>query len=169
MAKSKAYDELNTELTLQQGEHERLSNSVQELLEQKEHYEFVISQMQKQNMVGLYYADEVVQSFIDASIQRKNVPNNKSFKLLLNRFSDTFPHFMKTAKPIIQSSNVQLCVCILTDLGLSTSDIAYLMGQSSQYISNTKQRVNVKLFQDDSTSTLYKNLRISIHGNSWNV
>ena len=147
-------------------EQERISHELDELRGFQEQYEFVISQMQAQSSIGLYYSDEVVQDVIDASIQRISVPDRRTLQRLQRRFEETFPHFVKSAETVISSNSNNIYVCILTDLGLSTGDIAFLLGLSSQQVSNAKQRLNVKLFQGNGTISFYKNLRISIHSHA---
>jgi len=147
-------------------EQERISHELDELRGFQEQYEFVISQMQAQSSIGLYYSDEVVQDVIDASIQRISVPDRRTLQRLQRRFEETFPHFVNSAETVISSNSYNIYVCILTDLGLSTGDIAFLLGLSSQQISNAKQRLNVKLFQGNGAISFYKNLRISIHSHA---
>ena len=147
-------------------EQERISHELDELRGFQEQYEFVISQMQAQSSIGLYYSDEVVQDVIDASIQRISVPDRRTLQRLQRRFEETFPHFVESAGTVISSNSYNIYVCILTDLGLSTGDIAFLLGLSSQQVSNAKQRLNVKLFQGNGVISFYKNLRISIHSHA---
>ena len=49
-------------------------------------------------------------------------------------------------------------VCLLTILNLKPGEIVNLLGISSSQVSNLRKDVNLALFNDNTTRTLYQNL-----------
>ncbi|MCR5779442.1 MAG: hypothetical protein K6G70_02735, partial [Bacteroidaceae bacterium] len=78
-------------------------------------------------------------------------------------FTDAFPHFIDFVDKTHSLTDYEWYVCIFTDLGLGNNDMAFLIGQTAQRVNNIKRQVNHNLFGEDSSATLQKNLRRSIH------
>ena len=140
-----------------------LEQQLNELREEKEQLELLANSLRAKNKVGNYYAHELVQKIIDCAIQRKNVPSGKDFILLRELFCDTFPHFKDFVAETHPLSDYEWYVCILVDMGMGNSDMAFLMGQGAQRMNNIQRQANRPLFKDDTSSTLPVNLRAVIH------
>ena len=140
-----------------------LEQQLNELREEKEQLELLANSLRAKNKVGNYYAHELVQKIIDCAIQRKNVPSGKDFILLRELFCDTFPHFKDFVAEPHPLSDYEWYVCILVDMGMGNSDMAFLMGQGAQRMNNIQRQANRLLFKDDTSSTLPVNLRAVIH------
>ena len=140
-----------------------LEQQLNELREEKEQLELLANSLRAKNKVGNYYAHELVQKIIDCAIQRKNVPSGKDFILLRELFCDTFPHFKDFVAETHPLSDYEWYVCILVDMGMGNSDMAFLMGQGAQRMNNIQRQANRLLFKDDTSSTLPVNLRAVIH------
>lgn len=85
-------------------------------------------------------------------------PTEKDWASLVAFFEDVLP--LLNAR-IIEKNNLgsqELKVCVLTRLGFSNGEMQVLLGTSSQSITNTKAKVNKKLFNKSGASTLYKNM-----------
>ena len=140
-----------------------LEQQLNELREEKAQLELLASSLRTKNKVGSYYAHELVQKIIDCAVQRKNVPSGKDFMLLRELFCDTFPHFKDYVAGTHPLSDYEWYVCILVDMGMGNSDMAFLIGQGAQRMNNIQRQANRLLFKDDTSSTLPVNLRAVIH------
>ena len=140
-----------------------LEQQLNELREEKAQLELLANSLRTKNKVGSYYAHELVQKIIDCAVQRKNVPSGKDFMLLRELFCDTFPHFKDYVAETHPLSDYEWYVCILVDMGMGNSDMAFLMGQGAQRMNNIQRQANRLLFKDDTSSTLPVNLRAVIH------
>ena len=49
-------------------------------------------------------------------------------------------------------------ICILAYLGIDNTAIAFLINTTTKNVSNAKQKINRKLFDDKRASTLFSNL-----------
>ena len=122
--------------------------------------------LKKQNKIGSYYADDIVQKMQSSAIYREKRPPLKDFVQLYQRFSEAFSHFTNFVSNTHTLTDNEWYVCILTDLGLGTNDMAFLMGQTPQRINNIKRQANHNLFGENVSSTLQANLRTAIHADS---
>lgn len=85
-------------------------------------------------------------------------PTEKDWGSLVALFEDVLP--LLNAR-IIEKNNLgsqELKVCILTRFGFSNGEMQVLLGTSSQSITNTKAKINKKLFNKSGASTLYRNM-----------
>ncbi len=140
-----------------------LEQQLNELREEKEQLELLANSLRAKNKVGNYYAHELVQRIIGCAVNRKNAPSGKDFMLLRELFCETFPHFKDFVARTHPLSDYEWYVCILVDMGMGNSDMAFLMGQGAQRMNNIQRQANRLLFKDDTSSTLPVNLRAVIH------
>ena len=159
IAVSNAYRELEEKYRLHQVQSEQIQQELQELSGQKEQLNILTKSLQEKNREGYYYSHDLVRQITDAAIGRTATPSTKQLEHLFRLFTDTFPHLDKTHS----LTEYEWYVCIFTDLGLGNNDMAFLIGQTAQRVNNIKRQVNHNLFGEDSSATLQKNLRRSIH------
>ena len=69
-----------------------------------------------------------------------------------------FPAFMKDLNQSTDITPLGKAVCMLVAINLRSGEIANLLDISNQQVSNHKQSLNKLLFDEDTASTLYKNL-----------
>lgn len=108
---------------------------------------------------NLLMTSEIVGRFIEMSKPRRNQvsPNEDDWLELDN--------ILKQYKPLLYDkirkgklSPQEFQVCVLTYLGMDNTAIAFLVNTSTKTISNAKQKVNRKLFEENSASKLFENL-----------
>ena len=163
IAVSNAYRELEDKYRLHQVQSEQIQQELQELSEQKEQLSILTKSLQEKNREGYYYSHDLVRQITDAAIGRTATPSPKQLEHLFRLFTDTFPHFIDFVDKTHSLTDYEWYVCIFTDLGLGNNDMAFLIGQTAQRVNNIKRQVNHLLFGEDSSSTLQRNLRRSIH------
>ena len=66
-------------------------------------------------------------------------------------------------------SYLEMKTCVLTLLKFKNSDIAVLLEEKPQRITNMKSRINKKLFGVESASTLQDNLRRAIGTSTFKI
>ena len=163
IAVSNAYRELEDKYRLHQVQSEQIQQELQELSEQKEQLNILAKSLQEKNREGYYYSHDLVRQITDAAIARTATPSPKQLEHLFRLFTDAFPHFIDFVDKTHSLTDYEWYVCIFTDLGLGNNDMAFLIGQTAQRVNNIKRQVNHNLFGEDSSATLQKNLRRSIH------
>ena len=163
IAVSNAYRELEDKYWLHQVQSEQIQQELQELSEQKEQLNILTKSLQEKNREGYYYSHDLVRQITDAAIGRTATPSTKQLEHLFRLFTDTFPHFIDFVDKTHSLTDYEWYVCIFTDLGLGNNDMAFLIGQTAQRVNNIKRQVNHNLFGEDSSSTLQRNLRRSVH------
>ena len=102
---------------------------------------------------------DIVVKFIEMSTPKRNRinPTEKDWLDLYKEFQQYKPLISeKIRKGKLSSQELQ--VCILTYLGMDNTAIAFLVNTTSKTISNAKQKINRKLFEEKSASTLFDNL-----------
>ena len=87
------------------------------------------------------------------------LPNKREWKELIMLFKRNKPIEQVTVCKEGLLSPLELRTCILLLLGFSNGEISVLLDASSQRVTNLKSRINKKLFNDDSASTLQANLK----------
>ena len=113
---------------------------------------------EKQQMA--IYEEEVFCRFKNMTSARRNTPqptDDDWFKLE-KLFQTYYPICYKLIKHQAKMTLMELRVCVLTRLSFSNSEMMVLLGSSQSSISNVKLRINKRLFNENSSKTLFKNL-----------
>ena len=102
---------------------------------------------------------DIVVKFIEMSTPKRNRfnPSEKDWLDLYKEFQQYKPLISEKIRKG-KLSPQELQVCILTYLGMDNTAIAFLVNTTSKTISNAKQKINRKLFEEKSASTLFDNL-----------
>ena len=74
---------------------------------------------------------------------------------LVNECMPIFNHVISSVK----LSDLERKVCVLLRMGLPNSTIAILLNRSSSTVTNTKVKINRKLFNVESASDLLHNIK----------
>lgn len=86
-------------------------------------------------------------------------PSDADWEQLAALLQQTLPLFHARIASEGKLTTQEMRVAVLTRLNFSPNELAILLEVSSQRITNLKENVNRKLFQDESAKTLYKNLK----------
>ena len=89
-------------------------------------------------------------------------PKEKEWKELIVQFKKNMPVEQVAVCKKGLLSKLELQACILIMLDFSNGEIAVLFNTTPQRITNIKSRINKKLFNDESASTLQANLKYLI-------
>lgn len=109
---------------------------------------------------------DIVKKFRIMSHPKRNVPSpsNEDWEKLIQTIKNCI-HSFYTLVACKSLTEKELYVCTLVFLDFSNSEIASLLDTTPQVITNTKSKVNSKLFGKAGASSLKGNLISSIHTN----
>ena len=139
-------------------------SEIKELYEQKQQLSLLYESLKAKDKRALYYSCRAVVRIRSLAHTRKTVMSEDDWQELKSQFQASFPHFCHMiGQRGVEVTDNEWKVCILLDLGLTTDDIAALMQQSAQRISNIKAQTNHLLFDERGGSGLSQNLRFAIH------
>lgn len=158
-----AYLRLRKESEERKNHTEFVKQRLEELLSQQEQLDILSSSLKERNKVGYYYSHDIVQGVIDTAVCGKHPIAGRVLVQLQELFVAAFPHFVSFVETTHSLTKIEWYVCILMDLGLNNSDIAFLTGYTTSRISNIKVQISHNLFQDSSSMSLLRNLRAKIH------
>ena len=104
---------------------------------------------------------DLVCAFCDMAIGKlgSRIPTNSEWKHLFRLFKQSMPVAHTIISKDDKLSYLEMKTCVLTLLKFKNSDIAVLLEEKPQRITNMKSRINKKLFGVESASTLQDNLR----------
>ena len=139
-------------------------NEINELYDQQQQLKMLYESLKSKDKRALYYSSKAVLRIRFLAQSRKDAMSDSEWEDLKTHFQYSFSHFCRLLEQrgIAMTEN-EWKVCILLDLGLTTDDIAALMKQSAQRISNLKAQTNNLLFHERTGSKLSQNLRFAIH------
>lgn len=137
-----------------------LENKIQSLENKIAGYQLQYNSMKIAEKEVLLKENFIVTSFKKMASPGLKIPKptEKEWVSLVALFEDMLP--LLNAR-IIEKNSLgpqELKVCILTRLGFSNGEMQVLLGTSSQSITNTKAKINKKLFNKSGASTLYRNM-----------
>lgn len=137
-----------------------LENKIQSLESKIAGYQLQYNSMKIAEKEVLLKENFIVASFKKMASPNLNTPrpSEKDWNSLVALFEDMLP--LLNAR-IIEKNSLgpqELKVCILTRLGFSNGEMQVLLGTSSQSITNTKSKINKKLFNKSGATTLYRNM-----------
>jgi len=139
-------------------------NEIDELYEQQQQLKMLYESLKSKDKRALYYSSKAVVQIRSLAYSRKDAMTDSEWIELKAHFQAAFSHFCHMIEQrAIEVTENEWKVCVLLDLGLTTDDIAALMKQSAQRISNIKAQTNHLLFNERGGSGLSQNLRCAIH------
>ena len=132
--------------------------SLQELVSQYEQQWQKVKQHDKEEAL---MNSDLVRAFCDMAIGKlgSRIPTNAEWKHLFRLFKQNMPVAHNIISKDDKLSYLEMKTCILSLLKFKNSDIAVLLEEKPQRITNMKSRINKKLFGVESASTLQDNLR----------
>ncbi|MBR2237613.1 MAG: hypothetical protein IJ887_07025 [Prevotella sp.] len=90
------------------------------------------------------------------------LPSADDWIKLTNQFRLDFPHYYSTLTQGKKLSIKELRTCMLLMLDFKEGEIAVLLDVKPQRVTNIKKRVNMKLFDDNSATTLTSNIQATV-------
>ena len=84
--------------------------------------------------------------------------SENEIRTLTDAVKDNFPDLISDLNATPSITPLARNVCLLTMLNLRPGDIVSLLGISSSQVSNLRKDVNMALFNESTTKTLYQNL-----------
>lgn len=93
-----------------------------------------------------------------------DTPSADDWEKLTNQFRLDFPHYYAFLTQGTKLSTYELRTAILLLLDFKEGEIAVLLDVKPQRVTNIKKRTNLKLFDDNSASTLTDNLTTALNG-----
>ncbi len=132
--------------------------SLRELVSQYEQQWKKVKQHDKEEAL---INSDLVCTFCDMAIGKlgSRIPTNAEWKHLFRLFMQSMPVAHTIISKDDKLSNLEMKTCVLTLLKFKNSDIAVLLKEKPQRITNMKSRINKKLFGVESASTLQENLQ----------
>ena len=105
-------------------------------------------------------SEDIVIQFRDMSIMKLNgrKATKKDWDQLLRVYKRHMPHMFAQLQ-VTDLSSQELRIAVLSHLNFSTSEIVVLLNTTKSTVSNTKLRINNKVFHDASAQTLVSNLK----------
>ena len=165
---AKKYNSIIEKLNQSQQDYETLMCDNQNYINQKEReidnlklqlrdYGHEVS-LEKWDIERNLYTSVIVQH-LHKIAQRGESITQKETKELMEYVAEIIPLFVAEIKSKSDAlSETEYLVCILCRLRFIPSEIAILLDMSAQRITNIRQAINIKLFNDKSAKTLNRNL-----------
>lgn len=158
----KEYAASEAVITMLNAQHE----SEKELLTQQLHsaservvhleHQLNISQYRKSS-IPFFNLGIIKRIKIYAKDSRRQLSEN-DLLALADAVKDCFPDLITDLKSSPNITPLAMNVCLLTILNLKPGEIVNLLGISSSQVSNLRKDVNLALFDENTTRTLYQNL-----------
>ena len=157
-------EQANKELDIVTGNREnailQMESKIQKLQSKVTDYQLRYDSMKNAEKEMALKENAVVVGFKEMASPNLRIskPQKNDWESLISLFRDFLP--LLNAR-IVEKSTLgpqEYKVCMLTRLGFTNGEMQILLNTSSQSITNTKAKVNKKLFGQDGATTLYKNL-----------
>ena len=126
-----------------------------ERVEQLERY-LIISQYAKSSIPFLNLGI-IKRIKIYAKDNHRQLSEN-DLRTLADAVRDSFPDLITDLEGSPSVTPLAKNVCLLTLLNLKPGEIVHLLGISSSQVSNLRKEINMALFNENTTRTLYQNL-----------
>lgn len=138
----------------------QLEGKIQKLQSKVTGYQLRYDSMKNAEKEMALKENAIVIDFKEMASPKMNIskPQKGDWEALSSLFRDLLP--LLNAR-IVENNSLgpqEYKVCMLTRLGFTNGEMQILLNTSSQSITNTKAKVNKKLFGQDGATTLYKNL-----------
>ena len=141
-------------LSAKQNEIDQLNTTIQSY---QEKFDAMLSQEKEMALME----SDLVKAFKSMSHPKKNssLPTDSDWEDLIALLQQCLPLFMGFITQEHLLAGQELYTAILSRLNFSTGEISILLSTSQQRITNVKKKINHKLFDEESATTLTENLR----------
>lgn len=164
MAAVNKYEQLKQELQILEVDKNHIVESKQKeisiLLGQIDEYKNKFEELPDHDKEAAIMGSEIVLSFKDMAKGKRNapLPTDGDWQRLMGLFSKSLPAFYRGILINEDLTKLEKEICMLCRLNFYNSEIGVLLSKSTQSITNTKSKVNDKLFGQKSATSLKKNL-----------
>ncbi len=158
------YEQLKQELQILKVDKNHIVESKQEeisvLLGQIDDFKKKFEELPDHDKEAAIMGSEIVISFKDMAKGKRNapLPTDGDWQRLMGLFSKSLPTFYRRILMNDDLTKLEKEICMLCRLNFYNSEIGVLLSKSTQSITNTKCKVNDKLFGQKSATSLKKNL-----------
>lgn len=155
------YMELKKNTTLFEQKMIKKINVLQDVIEQ---YEAKLENVKQSDRIIAIENSDIFLKFKNATTPKLKaiLPNQNDWKALEILFKQYFPLvYAKISRTKL--STQEFHVCVLSWLKFDNREMSILLQTTTSSICNAKQKANYKLFDQNSASSLYKNLSTLIH------
>ena len=103
---------------------------------------------------------DIVHSFQEKATGKREIqlPTDGDWQRFMGMYAKSLPTFYERILMNDDLTNLEKQICMLCRLNFSNGQISVLLCKSTQSVTNTKTKVNIKLFGQKSASSLKKNL-----------
>ncbi|WP_147337038.1 hypothetical protein [Segatella copri] len=155
------YMELKKNTTLFEQKMIKKINVLQDVIDQ---YEAKLENVKQSDRIIAIENSDIFLKFKNATTPKLKaiLPNQNDWKALEILFKQYFPLvYAKISRTKL--STQEFHVCVLSWLKFDNREMSILLQTTTSSICNAKQKANYKLFDQNSASSLYKNLSMLIH------
>ena len=161
--KEEDYDRVLTELRILQQENSQLQTTKEEQLKaiekEKEQYQFFIEHLPtREKLESLSHCSQVQSVREKMLMPGDSVLSLHDKELLHSLFNKTLPLYQLTFKSSDTLTEFEKDVILLMLLGFKSGEISLLLGCTPQQVSNTKKRINRKMFAESDARSLFSNM-----------
>lgn len=158
------YEQIKQELQVLEVDKEqaiqRKQMEISELLGQIDGYKKKFEELPDHDKEAAIMGSDIVCSFQEKATGRRETqsPTDGDWQRLMGMFAKSLPTFYEGILMNDDLTMLEKQICMLCRLNFSNGQISVLLGKSAQSVTNTKTKVNIKLFGQKSASSLKKNL-----------
>ncbi len=144
--------------TQHETEREQLAQTLQSYKEKAELLERQLKITQYRKVSAPFLSLGIVKRIKLYAEDSHQVLNDNDLHTLTDAVKDHFPDLIADLNSAPSITPLAKNVCLLTLLNLKPGEIVALLGISSSQVSNLRKDINVALFNENTTRTLYQNL-----------
>ena len=141
-----------------EAEREQLAQTLQSYKEKAELLERQLKITQYRKVSAPFLSLGIVKRIKLYAEDSHQVLNDNDLHTLTDAVKDHFPDLIADLNSAPSITPLAKNVCLLTLLNLKPGEIVALLGISSSQVSNLRKDINVALFNENTTRTLYQNL-----------
>ena len=140
---------------------QRKQVEISKLLGQIDRYKKLIDELPDHDKEAAIMGSDIVVAFQKmASVKPKSqVPTVGDWQRLMGMFAKSIPKFYEGILLNDDLTKLEKEICMLCRLNFSNGQISVLLDKSTQSVTNTKSKVNIKLFGQKTVTSFKKNLQ----------
>ena len=139
---------------------QRKQEEISKLLGQIDRYKKLIDELPDHDKEAAIMGSDIVLSFHKMAKGNRDakLPTDGDWQRLMGMFAKSLPTFYEGILTNNALTKLEKQICMLCRLNFSNGQISLLLCKSTQSVTNTKTKVNIKLFGQKSASSLKKNI-----------
>ena len=158
------YEQIKQELQVLEVDKEqaiqRKQEEISKLLGQIDGYKKKFEELPNHDKEAAIMGSDIVHSFQEMAKGSRDakLPTDGDWQRLMGMFAKSLPTFYEGILTNNALTKLEKQICMLCRLNFSNGQISVLLCKSTQSVTNTKTKVNIKLFGQKSATSLKKNL-----------